>query len=90
MSAASADSSHLNANDSAHPPDSLPEPIFADPLTIRVERLIQTCRTLERRRQDYQAVAERLMEENSQLRRVLAQTQQQIQELVEQIRQLEE
>lgn len=90
MSAATADSSDQHPIDN----DSLAEPIAAgvpaDPLTERVERLIQTCRTLDRRRKEYQETTERLTEENTQLRRVLSHTQQQIQQLVEQIRQMEE
>lgn len=81
MSAATADSSDDTPVDN----DSL-----ADPLSARVERLIQTCRALDRRRQEYQETTERLAEENMKLRRVLAHTQQQIQQLVEQIRQMEE
>ena len=91
MSAATADSSDQPPIDN----DSLAEPMAsggapADPLTERVERLIQTCRTLDRRRKEYQETTERLTEENTQLRRVLSHTQQQIQQLVEQIRQMEE
>lgn len=90
MSAATADSSDQTSIDN----DSLADPMAGgastDPLTARVERLIQTCRTLDRRRKEYQETAERLTEENTQLRRVLSHTQQQIQQLVEQIRQMEE
>jgi len=61
-----------------------------DPLTERVERLIQTCHLLERRRKEHQETADQLTEENARLRRVLSHTQQQILLLVEQIRQMEE
>ena len=90
MSAATADSSDHPLIDTT----SLAEPtavsVSADPLTERVERLIQTCRMLDRRRKEYQETTERLTEENTQLRRVLSHTQQQIQQLVEQIREMEE
>jgi chromosome segregation ATPase len=87
MSAASSDHSFVN-NDSLA--DQFSVGAHDDQLTARVERLIQTCRTLDLRRKEYQETAERLAEENTQLRRVLSHTQQQIQQLVEQIRQMEE
>lgn len=91
MSAASADSSDQTLVDNDNLADSMAGgAASADPLTARVERLIQTCKTLDRRRREYQETAERLTEENTQLRRVLSHTQQQIQQLVEQIRQMEE
>lgn len=90
MSAATANSSDQPLVDNDNLADSMAGGASADPLTVRVERLIQTCKTLDRRRREYQETAERLTSENTQLRRVLSHTQQQIQQLVEQIRQMEE
>lgn len=93
MSAATADSSDqaaIKTEQSVEPIEPRAIDSASDPLAERVERLIQTCRNLDRRRREYHQTTERLTEENNQLRRALSHTQQQIQQLVEQIRQMEE
>jgi uncharacterized protein (DUF111 family) len=90
MSAATADSSDQPSIENHNLAAPIAVGASSDPLTERVERLIQTCRTLDLRRREYQETTERLTDENIQLRRVLSHTQQQIQQLVEQIRQMEE
>lgn len=90
MSAATADSSDQSSINNDSLVESMAGGAPADPLAERVERLIQTCRMLDCRRKEYKETADRLTEENTQLRRVLSHTQQQIQQLIEQIRQMEE
>ena len=62
----------------------------ADPLAEKIDVLIALCHTLDQHRREYRETAERLADDNANLRRVLRHTHQQIEQLADHIRQMEE
>lgn len=95
MSAAPADPSAPSVFDSVNPahPHSNDAALSGDPaarLEVRINALIELCRALDRKQREQTAVAERLAEDNAKLRRILQHTHQQIQELTDQIRMMEQ
>jgi hypothetical protein len=61
-----------------------------DLLEAKIEELIEVSRVLDRKRREHKATAEHLAEDNAKLRRILQHTHQQIQELTENIRMMEQ
>lgn len=86
MSAASAD-----FITTPHQPIQESQPILvADPLVGKIDELITLCQVLDQHRREYRETAERLADDNANLRRVLRHTHQQIEQLADHIRQMEE
>ncbi|MHB8920608.1 MAG: hypothetical protein ACYC3N_06185 [Halothiobacillus sp.] len=88
MSAAPADSTNNNAMTDPHVEASAVTSF--DPLVGKIDELISLCRVLDQHRREYRDTAERLADDNAKLRRILLHTHQQIQQLADHIRQMEE
>jgi hypothetical protein len=86
MSAAPADSINTPAEHS-HESNRI---VDADPLVGKIDELITLCLMLDQHRREYRETAERLADDNANLRRVLRHTYQQIAQLADHIRQMEE
>lgn len=95
MSAAPADPSAPPVSDplnsSRSPADGHPPPYAnADQLEAKIEALIDLCQALDRKQREQQTSAARLTEDNAKLRQILQHTYQQIQELTDHIRMMEQ
>ncbi|MGC8698327.1 MAG: hypothetical protein ACP5Q0_07600 [Halothiobacillus sp.] len=86
MSAAPAES----INNPAEPSLQSQPILVADPLVGKIDELITLCQVLDQHRREYRETAERLADDNANLRQILRHTHQQIEQLADHIRQMEE